>query len=37
MECQGATQLVQALHSKKIPMAIATSSRMAAVQQKRIK
>lgn len=34
-ECPGATDLVQSLTKLKIPLAIATSSRMASVQKKR--
>lgn len=34
-ECKGATALVEALAKSKVPLAIATSSRMASVQKKK--
>ena len=36
-ECAGATNLVQALASTGLPLAIATSSRYAGVEKKRIR
>lgn len=36
-ECEGATNLVELLSAKGVPLAIATSSRMGSVQRKRLR